>query len=138
MRNSGAWAVVEGVGDHGCEYMTGGRVAILGPTGVNFAAGMSGGIAYVLDETGRFDARCNLEMVDLEMLGPDDERELKGMIERHAQWTGSPRAKTILAEWARWKDSFIKVLPMEYRWARPDEPRRREDAARRKGEGVGA
>ncbi len=115
VRNSGAWAVVEGVGDHGCEYMTGGRVAILGPTGVNFAAGMSGGIAYVLDETGMFDARCNLELVDLESLNAIDERELRGMIERHAQWTGSPRAKTILTDWPQWKDLFVKVLPMEYR-----------------------
>ncbi|MGD9611484.1 MAG: glutamate synthase large subunit [Kiritimatiellia bacterium] len=135
VRNSGAWAVVEGVGDHGCEYMTGGRVAILGPTGVNFAAGMSGGIAYVLDETGLFDAKCNLEMVDLEMLGPDDERELKGMIERHLKWTGSPRAKEILADWARWKDSFIKVLPMEYRlvlgqMSRADAETRREEKAK--------
>jgi glutamate synthase domain-containing protein 2/glutamate synthase domain-containing protein 3 len=115
VRNSGAWAVVEGVGDHGCEYMTGGRVAILGPTGVNFAAGMSGGIAYVLDETGMFDARCNLEMVDLESLNAVDERELRGMIERHAALTGSPRARTILADWYQWKDLFVKVLPMEYR-----------------------
>jgi len=135
VRNSGAWAVVEGVGDHGCEYMTGGRVAILGPTGVNFAAGMSGGIAYVLDETGLFDAKCNLEMVDLEMLGPDDERELKGMIERHAQWTGSQRAQEILADWARWKDLFIKVLPMEYRlvlgqMSRDDAKTQREEKAK--------
>jgi glutamate synthase domain-containing protein 2/glutamate synthase domain-containing protein 1/glutamate synthase domain-containing protein 3 len=116
VRNSGAWAVVEGVGDHGCEYMTGGRVAILGPTGVNFAAGMSGGIAYVLDENGMFDARCNLEMVDLESLSLTDERELRGMIERHAALTGSPRAKRILADWHQWKDLFVKVLPMEYRF----------------------
>lgn len=115
VRNSGAWAVVEGVGDHGCEYMTGGRVAVLGPTGVNFAAGMSGGIAYVLDEDGLFDAHCNLEMVDLESLSVVDERELRGMIERHAALTGSPRAKSILADWYRWKDLFVKVLPMEYR-----------------------
>ncbi len=116
VRNSGAWAVVEGVGDHGCEYMTGGRVAILGPTGVNFAAGMSGGIAYVLDENGMFDARCNLEMVDLESLSRSDERELRGMIERHAALTGSPRARKILTDWHQWKDLFVKVLPMEYRF----------------------
>ncbi len=116
VRNSGAWAVVEGVGDHGCEYMTGGRVAILGPTGVNFAAGMSGGIAYVLDENGMFDARCNLEMVDLESLSRTDQRELRGMIERHAAVTGSLRAKQILADWHQWKDLFVKVLPMEYRF----------------------
>ncbi len=135
VRNSGAWAVVEGVGDHGCEYMTGGRVAILGPTGVNFAAGMSGGIAYVLDETGLFDARCNLGMVDLEMLVPEDEEELHGMIERHVRWTGSPRAREILRDWARWKDLFIKVLPMEYRlvlgqMSRDDAATKREEKAK--------
>ncbi len=135
VRNSGAWAVVEGVGDHGCEYMTGGRVAILGPTGVNFAAGMSGGIAYVLDETGLFDARCNLEMVDLESLNAKDELELRGMIERHAKWTGSPRAKAILADWPRWKDSFVKVLPTEYRlvlgqMSRDDAETKREEKAK--------
>jgi glutamate synthase domain-containing protein 2/glutamate synthase domain-containing protein 1/glutamate synthase domain-containing protein 3 len=135
VRNSGAWAVVEGVGDHGCEYMTGGRVAILGPTGVNFAAGMSGGIAYVLDETGLFDARCNLEMVDLESLNVMDERELRGMIERHAALTGSPRAKAILADWYQWKDLFVKVLPMEYRlvlgqMSRDDAETKREEKAK--------
>ena len=135
VRNSGAWAVVEGVGDHGCEYMTGGRVAILGPTGVNFAAGMSGGIAYVLDETGLFDARCNLEMVDLESLNVVDERELRGMIERHAALTGSPRAKAILADWYQWKDLFVKVLPMEYRlvlgqMSRDDAETKREEKAK--------
>ena len=135
VRNSGAWAVVEGVGDHGCEYMTGGRVAILGPTGVNFAAGMSGGIAYVLDETGMFDSRCNLEMVDLESLNPVDERELRGMIERHETWTGSPRAREILADWPRWKDLFLKVLPMEYRlvlgqMSRDDAETKREEKAK--------
>ena len=135
VRNSGAWAVVEGVGDHGCEYMTGGRVAILGPTGVNFAAGMSGGIAYVLDETGMFDARCNLEMVDLESLNVIDERELRGMVERHAALTGSPRARTILADWPQWKDLFVKVLPMEYRlvlgqMSRDDAETKREEKAK--------
>ena len=135
VRNSGAWAVAEGVGDHGCEYMTGGRVAILGPTGVNFAAGMSGGIAYVLDETGMFDARCNLEMVDLESLNVIDERELRGMIERHAALTGSPRARTILADWPQWKDLFVKVLPMEYRlvlgqMSRDDAETKREEKAK--------
>jgi glutamate synthase domain-containing protein 2/glutamate synthase domain-containing protein 1/glutamate synthase domain-containing protein 3 len=135
VRNSGAWAVVEGVGDHGCEYMTGGRVAILGPTGVNFAAGMSGGLAYVLDESGDFDARCNLEMVDLESLSIVDERELRGMIERHAALTGSPRAKEILADWRQWKDLFVKVLPMEYRFilgqmSRDDAETKREEKAK--------
>jgi glutamate synthase domain-containing protein 2/glutamate synthase domain-containing protein 1/glutamate synthase domain-containing protein 3 len=135
VRNSGAWAVVEGVGDHGCEYMTGGRIAILGPTGVNFAAGMSGGLAYVLDETGLFDGRCNLEMVDLESLNAIDERELRGMIERHAALTGSPRAKEILLDWPRWKDLFLKVLPMEYRMilgqmSREDAQTQREEKAK--------
>ncbi len=135
VRNSGAWAVVEGVGDHGCEYMTGGRVAILGPTGVNFAAGMSGGLAYVLDETGLFDSCCNLEMVDLESLSEIDERELHGMIERHAALTGSPRAKEILSDWPRWKDLFLKVLPMEYRMilgqmTREDAETKREEKAK--------
>ena len=135
VRNSGAWAVVEGVGDHGCEYMTGGRVAILGPTGVNFAAGMSGGIAYVLDETGLFDARCNLEMVDLESLNEEDEQELRGMIERHAVLTGSPLAQDLLADWHRRKDLFVKVLPMEYRlvlgqMSRDDAATKREEKAK--------
>ena len=115
--------------------MTGGRVAILGPTGVNFAAGMSGGIAYVLDENGLFDAHCNLEMVDLESLNVVDERELRGMIERHAALTGSPRAKAILADWYRWKDLFVKVLPMEYRivlgqMSRDDAETKREEKAK--------
>jgi len=135
VRNSGAWAVVEGVGDHGCEYMTGGRVAILGPTGVNFAAGMSGGLAYVLDETGLFDANCNLEMVDLESLNDADEKELHGMIERHAALTGSPRAREILSDWPCWKDLFLKVLPMEYRFvlgqmSRDDAETKREEKAK--------
>jgi glutamate synthase domain-containing protein 2/glutamate synthase domain-containing protein 3/glutamate synthase domain-containing protein 1 len=116
IRNSGANAVVEGVGDHGCEYMTGGRVVVLGSTGVNFAAGMSGGIAYVYDETGMFDANCNLEMVDLEMvLTRADERELKGMIERHVSLTGSLKGKAILGDWPAARQRFVKVLPMEYR-----------------------
>jgi glutamate synthase domain-containing protein 2/glutamate synthase domain-containing protein 1/glutamate synthase domain-containing protein 3 len=116
IRNSGATAVVEGCGDHGCEYMTGGRVVILGPTGVNFAAGMSGGIAYVYDETGAFDSCCNLEMVDLDLiLTPADERELKGLLERHAALTGSPKASALLADWDNTRIRFVKVFPMEYR-----------------------
>jgi glutamate synthase domain-containing protein 2/glutamate synthase domain-containing protein 1/glutamate synthase domain-containing protein 3 len=135
VRNSGAWAVVEGVGDHGCEYMTGGRVAVLGPTGVNFAAGMSGGIAYVLDETGLFDVSCNLEMVDLESLNAKDEAELRGMIERHVRETGSRRGRELLADWDRWKNLFVKVLPMEYRavlgqMSRDDAQTRREEKAK--------
>ena len=117
VRNSGAQAVVEGVGAHGCEYMTGGRVVVLGLTGVNFGAGMSGGIAYVYDEDGLFDSRCNLEMIDLDLLGPADERELREMLERHALYTASARAGHILDNWESEKGKFVKVFPMEYRRA---------------------
>ncbi|MBN1671802.1 MAG: glutamate synthase large subunit [Kiritimatiellae bacterium] len=133
IRNSGACAVVEGVGDHGCEYMTGGRVVILGPTGVNFGAGMSGGIAYVYDETGVLDDHSNLDMIDLEIVeDPADEQELRDMIERHVRYTGSPRAKHILENWAACLPRFIKVFPMEYRRAlgrmsREDEATEREE-----------
>ena len=92
IRNSGAVAVVEGIGDHGCEYMTGGRVVVLGPTGINFGAGMSGGIAYVYDETGFFDERCNLEMIDLEVIPAGEDAELRELIERHVAFTHSPKA----------------------------------------------
>jgi glutamate synthase domain-containing protein 2/glutamate synthase domain-containing protein 3 len=115
VRNSGALAVVEGVGDHGCEYMTGGRVVVLGKTGVNFAAGMSGGLAYVYDADGFFDNHCNLEMVDLDLLDRDDESELRVLISRHAAFTGSRVAKRILADWGQARDRFVKVFPMEYR-----------------------
>ncbi len=116
IRNSGALAVVEGLGDHGCEYMTGGRVVVLGPTGVNFGAGMSGGIAYVLDETGMFDSRCNLEMVDLELVTEEaDVAELRRLIQAHARYTGSARATRILERWEDYLPRFVKVFPMEYR-----------------------
>ena len=115
VRNSGAWAVVEGLGDHGCEYMTGGRVAVLGLTGVNFAAGMSGGLAYVYDLDGLFDSRCNLAMVDLDLLEEEDEEELRGMIQRHTALTGSLTAGKILNNWSREKGKFVKVFPQEYR-----------------------
>ncbi len=116
IRNSGAIAVVEGVGDHACEYMTGGRVVILGPTGVNFGAGMSGGIAYVYDETGLFDERCNLDMIDLELVSSrDEQRELRTLIEKHYQYTGSPKAKAILDDWETALGYFVKVFPMEYK-----------------------
>ncbi|MDR2300949.1 MAG: glutamate synthase large subunit [Deltaproteobacteria bacterium] len=115
VRNSGALAVVEGVGDHGCEYMTGGRVVVLGKTGVNFAAGMSGGLAYVYDADGFFDNHCNLEMVDLDLLDPDDEAELRVLISRHAAFTNSAVAKRILNDWSKARTSFVKVFPMEYR-----------------------
>lgn len=117
IRNSGALAVVEGVGDHACEYMTGGRVVVLGPTGINFGAGMSGGIAYVYDEDGRFDSLCNTDMIDLDPLDESDERELKRLIENHAKYTGSPKAKRILANWDSERELFVKVFPMEYRCA---------------------
>ncbi len=132
IRNSGATAVVEGCGDHGCEYMTGGRVVVLGPTGVNFAAGMSGGLAYVYDEAGDFDIRCNLEMVDLDPLAAAaDEREVRELVERHAALTGSPKAAAVLADWDRARLRFIKVFPMEYRrvlgrMSREDEATERE------------
>jgi glutamate synthase (ferredoxin) len=116
VRNSGASAVVEGVGDHGCEYMTGGRVAVLGETGRNFAAGMSGGIAYVLDSDGDFHRRCNLEMVDLELLVDEaDSRELNAMIWQHAYHTGSKVAWRILNHWDEMREQFVKVFPKDYR-----------------------
>lgn len=117
VRNSGAHAVVEGIGDHGCEYMTGGRIAVLGRTGVNFGAGMSGGLAYVYDEDGLFDSRCNLEMIDLDLLGPADEAELHAMLTRHEALTGSRKARGILDDWDGKKGRFVKVFPMEYRRA---------------------
>ncbi len=131
VRNSGASAVVEGVGDHGCEYMTGGTVVVLGMTGRNFAAGMSGGIAYVLDEDGSFASRCNLAQVALEKVLPAgrqaageplhrglaDETQLKELIARHAEYTGSKTAAAILANWDAWREKFVKVFPHEYRRA---------------------
>jgi glutamate synthase domain-containing protein 3 len=115
VRNSGALAVVEGIGDHGCEYMTGGRVVVLGQTGVNFAAGMSGGLAYVRDIDGFFDVHCNQEMVDLDILTTDDEEELLALITRHALYTQSALALEILANWKKERDRFVKVFPLEYR-----------------------
>jgi glutamate synthase (ferredoxin) len=116
VRNSGATAVVEGVGDHGCEYMTGGRVVVLGRTGRNFAAGMSGGIAYVLDEDGDFAQRCNLQMVDLETLENAMEEDfLKSLIDRHVQFTKSARAQQILDNWTDYRQKLVKVMPLDYR-----------------------
>jgi glutamate synthase domain-containing protein 3 len=134
VRNSGALAVVEGVGDHGCEYMTGGTAVVLGATGRNFAAGMSGGIAYVLDEEGTFESRCNLAMVTLEPVlteteqeaklsrdlwhrGLSDEQILKQLIGNHARYTGSAQARRILERWAEYRARFVKVFPNEYRRA---------------------
>ena len=116
VRNSGATAVVEGVGDHGCEYMTRGVVVVLGRTGRNFAAGMSGGVAYVLDEAGDFDQRCNFEMVDLESFADEsDEQFLRKLIEKHAKLTGSTRATKVIREWNLYRDKFRKIMPLEYR-----------------------
>jgi len=134
VRNSGAQAVVEGVGDHGCEYMTGGSVVVLGQTGRNFAAGMSGGIAYVLDINGDFSKYCNPSMVALEPLlaeaeqeakllrelwhgGVADETIVKKLIENHARYTGSAQAKHILERWSEFRPKFVKVFPNEYRRA---------------------
>ena len=146
VRNSGAIAVVEGTGDHGCEYMTGGVVVVLGRTGRNFAAGMSGGVAYVLDEAGDFERRCNLAMVDLEPvadeaeaserssghgldmeshglvdvmsnMGAQDAERLEELIKRHLHYTGSERAKTILENWAEYLPKFRRVMPVEYKRA---------------------
>lgn len=127
VRNSGAVAVVEGVGDHGCEYMTGGTVVVIGGTGNNFAAGMSGGIAYVYDPTERFDTRCNFDMVDLESVSdPKDRALLRGLIQRHFEKTASPRAKTLLEKWEAHLPLFVKVVPVDYRQAL-ERMRRKED-----------
>jgi glutamate synthase (NADPH/NADH) large chain len=134
VRNSGAQAVVEGIGDHGCEYMTGGTVVVLGGTGRNFAAGMSGGIAYVLDLEGEFAQHCNPAMVELEPLlseaeqpaklarelwhlGEADEAILRRLVERHARFTGSRRAAEVLERWGEYRPRFVKVFPKEYRRA---------------------
>ena len=147
VRLSGASAVVEGTGDHGCEYMTGGTVAVLGRTGRNFAAGMSGGVAYVYDEDGTFASRCNTAMVALERLlplaeqqaqgddaqrwhrGQADEPLLKALIEDHHRWTGSLRARDILDHWADSRARFVKVFPHEYRRALEERSAQRESEA---------
>ena len=116
IRNSGATAIVESIGDHGCEYMTNGLVAVLGKTGRNFAAGMSGGIAYVLDETGAFSSvLCNKAMVDVEQLTGDDEAALRQLVEKHVKHTHSPRAQVILDHWAEMVRKFVKVFPHDYK-----------------------
>jgi glutamate synthase (NADPH/NADH) large chain len=146
VRNSGAIAVVEGLGDHGCEYMTGGIVVVVGDTGRNFAAGMSGGIAYVLDEDGRFAERCNLAMIELQPVAEEEEmmqksyhqggdldshgrvdimddmtrfdaERLHQLISNHARYTNSARARHILNHWDEYKPKFRKVMPVEYRHA---------------------
>ena len=116
VRNSGVSAVVESVGDHGCEYMTGGRVVVLGKTGRNFAAGMSGGVAYVLDEVGDFKIRCNQQMVALEQFENEAEaEEIRKLVENHAKYTKSQRAATILANWQTYAPKFVKVMPKDYK-----------------------
>jgi glutamate synthase (NADPH/NADH) large chain len=115
VRNSGATTVVEGVGDHGCEYMTGGTVVVLGTTGRNFAAGMSGGVAYVYDEDGLFVRRCNTEMVELETVEDEDALTLHALVAEHALRTGSKKAHALLADWEAVLRKLVKVLPSEYR-----------------------
>jgi glutamate synthase (ferredoxin) len=133
VRNSGVRAVIEAVGDHGCEYMTGGRVVVLGPTGRNFAAGMSGGIAYVLDEAGDFSQRCNPETVMLECLEDSEEiDEVREMVRRHATYTQSERAWKVLALWEEMVPRFVKVMPKDYR--RMLDAIKRAEAAGRSGE----
>jgi glutamate synthase domain-containing protein 2/glutamate synthase domain-containing protein 1/glutamate synthase domain-containing protein 3 len=128
VRNSGAVAVVEGLGDHGCEYMTGGAVVVIGRTGRNFGAGMSGGVAFVLDEHQLFDTLCNLDMVDLESLWhEEDEALLRSLITRHQSWTGSERAQRILDNWDEMAARFVKVMPIDYREAL-ERQREREEA----------
>jgi glutamate synthase (NADPH/NADH) large chain len=118
VRNSGANTVVEGVGDHGCEYMTGGRVVVIGPTGLNFAAGMSGGVAYVLDVDGGFAGRCNMELVELERPAPDDLEEVRTLVAEHAERTGSPVAARLLDGWDDdAAERFVKVMPRDYKRA---------------------
>ena len=114
VRNSGATLVVEGVGDHACEYMTGGRAVVLGATGRNFAAGMSGGIAYVYDMDDQFASRVNPEMVDVLPLYAEDTQWLQGMLREHIAMTDSPRAKQIVAQWDSYATKFVKVLPRDY------------------------
>ena len=116
VRNSGVNTVVEAVGDHGCEYMTGGKVVVLGTTGRNFAAGMSGGVAYILDEMGDFATRCNTSMVGLEKLEePEEISDLYEMIQRHANYTGSRKASQVLASWEEMVPKFVKVMPKDYK-----------------------
>ncbi len=120
VRNSGAWTVVEGVGDHACEYMTGGRVLVLGRTGRNFAAGMSGGVAYVYDPADNFRSRCNQQMVELEGLsesddGSDDVTTVLEMLRNHVRFTGSTLAAGLLADWESVKGRFVKVIPKDYK-----------------------
>ncbi|MDY6786076.1 MAG: glutamate synthase large subunit [Cyanobacteriota bacterium] len=115
VRNSGVEAVVEAIGDHGCEYMTGGKVVIIGPTGRNFAAGMSGGVAYILDEAGDFATRCNTQMSDIEPLDEEDLATVRQMVEKHGEYTKSGKAAKVLANWGEMESKFVKVMPRDYK-----------------------
>ena len=115
VRNSGASVVVEGIGDHGCEYMTGGKAVILGPTGRNFGAGMSGGIAYIYNDKGNFEENCNSETFELETLLDEDLNDLKDLITRHSDYTDSAVAKEILDNWETESQKFVKVMPTDYK-----------------------
>jgi glutamate synthase (NADPH/NADH) large chain len=115
VRNSGANVVVEGIGDHGCEYMTGGRVVILGDTGRNFAAGMSGGIAYCYDVNGLLNDNCNKEMIDLDPVNADDAKELFTMLEKHYQYTNSSVAKFVIDDFENQLQHFVKIFPKDYK-----------------------
>jgi glutamate synthase (NADPH/NADH) large chain len=115
VRNSGATAVVEGLGDHGCEYMTGGEVLVIGSTGSNFAAGMSGGVAWIYDSKGEFPGKCNKEMVDLDPLDEQDELRINHLLKMHVKLTDSNLAKFLLSDWATQSAHFIKVFPKEYK-----------------------
>ena len=128
VRNSGAHAVVEAVGDHGCEYMTGGRVVVIGSTGRNFAAGMSGGIAYVLNDDGSFERRCNPGMVDLEPLADDDAELVEHLLTRHVELTGSTVAGGLLAAWDAARRRFVRVMPRDYKRVLQAEARARAEA----------
>jgi glutamate synthase (NADPH) large chain len=141
VRLSGATAVVEGTGDHGCEYMTGGTVVVLGKTGRNFAAGMSGGVAYVYDVDAQFAKRCNTSMVGLAKVtaaadqtdplhfGQTDDALLKKLVEDHHKWTGSLRAREILDNWSEQRAKFVKVLPTEYKRAMTELAAKKSKAA---------
>ena len=128
VRNSGAHAVVEGIGDHGCEYMTGGRAVILGRTGRNFAAGMSGGVAYVLDVEGDFEHRCNPGMVDLESLTDEDAAFVRQLVGRHVELTGSTPGRQVLDDWAAFRPRFVKVMPRDYKRVLAAEARARAES----------
>jgi glutamate synthase domain-containing protein 3 len=130
VRNSGVHAVVEGTGDHGCEYMTGGVAVVIGQTGRNFAAGMSGGMAFVVDPDNDFEIRCNQEMVDLEpFTDSEDQWLVRNLIAEHARLTGSPVAQGILDDWSRWVHQIRKVMPRDYKRVMAEQKSEQEVAA---------